>query len=541
MAKTPAHRPPMGWNSWDCYGTTVTEAEVLANAEFMATHLREFGWDTVVVDIDWSDPSARSHGYNDGAPLEIDEYGRLMPDPVRFPSSRGGRGFGPLADADPCARAEVRHPRDARHPAAAPSSARCRCSARRRPPPRSPTARTSASGTPTCSAWTTTHPAAQAYYDSTLALYAEWGVDFIKADDMLWPYQARDIEAYARAIAAIGPATSPSACPPGATCPSRASTTCAPTRRCGGSATTSGTTGRMSRRTSRGSRGGRRSPDRHGWPDGDMLPLGRLGIRAERGEPRDDGLTPAERVTLMTLWVDRALAADDRRRPADLPTRRPSRCSRTPTCSRVHATATATRELFREGGLVLWGADGPDGRDVGRRVQPRRRRARRSHSTRRTSGSRFPAAIARRASSSSGAGRGAGPPGRASRATRLGASRRAVSRSTRARAARSGAAAVRPRRVRRRSHRRAEANLVHDAPAEVAQREHELVDVAAPSIHVAASSAAGSGTGPPETSWPYGNSVGGRQPRRLVGVPRDDDLGPPARRARRATRRGSCG
>ena len=57
-------RPPMGWNSWDSYGTTVTEAEVLANAHFLAEHLAEFGWDTVVVDIDWSDPSARSHGYN---------------------------------------------------------------------------------------------------------------------------------------------------------------------------------------------------------------------------------------------------------------------------------------------------------------------------------------------------------------------------------------------------------------------------------------------------------------------------------------------
>src|SRR5689334_3956360 len=36
MAATPAHRPPMGWNSWDCYGTSVTETEVLANAGFMA-------------------------------------------------------------------------------------------------------------------------------------------------------------------------------------------------------------------------------------------------------------------------------------------------------------------------------------------------------------------------------------------------------------------------------------------------------------------------------------------------------------------------
>ena len=87
----------MGWNSWDCYGTTVTEAEVLANAEFMAEHLLPFGWDTVVVDIDWSDPTARSHGYNPSAPLELDEHGRLLPDPGRFPSAAGGAGFGPLA------------------------------------------------------------------------------------------------------------------------------------------------------------------------------------------------------------------------------------------------------------------------------------------------------------------------------------------------------------------------------------------------------------------------------------------------------------
>ena len=35
-------KPPMGWNSWDCYGAGVTEDELLVNAEFMPvsyTHL----------------------------------------------------------------------------------------------------------------------------------------------------------------------------------------------------------------------------------------------------------------------------------------------------------------------------------------------------------------------------------------------------------------------------------------------------------------------------------------------------------------------
>ena len=91
--------PPMGWNSWDSYGTTLTEDELLANARFMAEHLKNAGWDTLVIDIDWYDPTARAHGYNDNAPLILDEYGRQLPDPVRFPSAAGGKGFGPLAAA----------------------------------------------------------------------------------------------------------------------------------------------------------------------------------------------------------------------------------------------------------------------------------------------------------------------------------------------------------------------------------------------------------------------------------------------------------
>ena len=87
-------RPPMGWNSWDSYGTTLTEDELLANARFMAEHLKNAGWDTLVIDIDWYDPTARAHGYNDNAPLILDEYGRQLPDPVRFPSAAGGKGFG---------------------------------------------------------------------------------------------------------------------------------------------------------------------------------------------------------------------------------------------------------------------------------------------------------------------------------------------------------------------------------------------------------------------------------------------------------------
>src|ERR1051325_4135610 len=79
--------PPMGWNSWDCYGTTVTEAEVKAQADYMARHLARYGWRYIVVDIQWYEPNAKAHGYRENAELVMDGYGRLLPALNRFPSA----------------------------------------------------------------------------------------------------------------------------------------------------------------------------------------------------------------------------------------------------------------------------------------------------------------------------------------------------------------------------------------------------------------------------------------------------------------------
>ena len=101
-----AQTPPMGWNSWDCYGAAVDEPTVRQNAAYMAEHLQVFGWEYVVVDIQWYQPTATSHAYEPFAELTMDEYGRLQPAPGRFPSSAGGL----------CAfaGAEIRHPHHAR-------------------------------------------------------------------------------------------------------------------------------------------------------------------------------------------------------------------------------------------------------------------------------------------------------------------------------------------------------------------------------------------------------------------------------------------
>lgn len=358
-APTPrSSRPPMGWNSWDSYGTTVTEAEVLANARFLAEHLAPLGWDTVVIDIDWSDPSARSHGYNDDAPLMMDEHGRLLPDPVRFPSAAEGAGFGPLAEQIHALglKLGIHVMRGIPRRAVAADA-----------PVLGSTLRASDIADPTNSCEWNPHmvgidhsvTGAHAYYDSVLALYAGWGVDFLKVDDMLWPYQAADIEAFAGAIERSGRPMQLSLSPGRDLSLTRLDHLrehATMWRICDDLwdrwEDVEANFARFARWAPHS------SPD--GWADGDMLPLGRIGIRAERGEPRDDLLTPDERRTLMTLWV---IARSPLMVGGDLPSSDPATIALLQNADvlAVHAGSTGNREVFREGALILWTADGLEG------------------------------------------------------------------------------------------------------------------------------------------------------------------------------------
>ncbi|GAA5206138.1 glycoside hydrolase family 27 protein [Microbacterium kyungheense] len=347
--------PPMGWNSWDSYGTTVTEDEVLANAVFMAEHLLPHGWDTIVIDADWADPQPRSHGYNDEAALTIDAHGRLQPDPVRFPSSAGGAGFGPLA-----ARLHGLGLKLGVH-------------VMRGIPRVAVAADTPVLGTDSTASQITdttnvcewnphyvgldhTHPAAQAYYDSCVAQFAEWGLDFVKADDMLWPYQVPDIEAYALAVEradrdlalSLSPGRDLSAAHLDHL---RANATM--WRVC------DDVWDRWDDIEPNFARLARWAPSAgpDGWPDADMLPLGRIGIRAERGEPREGALTLAERRTVVTLWV---MARSPLMIGGDLPTSAAETIDlfTNDEVLRVLTQSHGNRELLRERGLVVWSAAG---------------------------------------------------------------------------------------------------------------------------------------------------------------------------------------
>lgn len=174
---------PKGWNSWDCYGASVTEEEVLANAKVMSEELLDLGWDTCVVDIQWYEPKANSSAYHKFTELNMDEYSRLIPATNRFPSAVDGLGFKPLGDAihDLGLKFGIHImrgiPRQAVHNNTALLNSNY-------------TARDIASAN-SIAPWNTDmygldpeHPGAQAYYDSIFELYASWGVDYIKVDDI---------------------------------------------------------------------------------------------------------------------------------------------------------------------------------------------------------------------------------------------------------------------------------------------------------------------------------------------------------------------
>lgn len=57
IGDTLALTPPMGWNSWNCWGLAVDEEKVVASARtFVAKGLRDHGWNSVNIDDGWEIP-----------------------------------------------------------------------------------------------------------------------------------------------------------------------------------------------------------------------------------------------------------------------------------------------------------------------------------------------------------------------------------------------------------------------------------------------------------------------------------------------------
>jgi len=190
-----AQTPPMGWNSWDCYGAAVTEEDVRRNAQYMARYLKPFGWEYIVVDIQWYQPTAVNHQYEPFSNLTMDEYGRLLPAVNRFPSAENGAGFKPLADYVHSLGLKFGihimrgMPRMAAHNHLPIHESDYFCHQAANP-------NSICAWNPDMYGLCCDTDAARAYYESIFALYAQWGVDFIKCDDIAreYPHCEKEIE-----------------------------------------------------------------------------------------------------------------------------------------------------------------------------------------------------------------------------------------------------------------------------------------------------------------------------------------------------------
>lgn len=357
--------PPMGWNSWDGYGTTVNEAQVKANAQFMADHMKAFGWQYVVVDMEWFVANPTAEGNSKTFQYSLDPYGRYTPALNRFPSAADDAGFKPLADyvhglglrfgihilrGIPKQAVVNKIPiADTKYSAA-----------------------DGADSSDTCP-WNFDNfgtnpdtPAAQAYYDSIAKMYAAWGVDLIKVDCISsHPYSGNDIRMIRQALDKTGRPIVLSLSPGPAPVEKLEEM-----RKYAQMWRISNDIWDIWHNDGLYPKGlgdqfeyvaewaGRAQPGH--WPDADMLPLGRLGPAAGWGEPRDTRLSHDEQRTLMTLWVifPSPLMVGGELPSADVWT---LSLLTNPEIIAVDQHSTGNRQLISKDKIVVWTANANSG------------------------------------------------------------------------------------------------------------------------------------------------------------------------------------
>ena len=300
--KTIVRTPPLGWNSYDAYGSQVTEAQFLANARYLRQYMQPEGWDTVVVDYRWYDPAAataRDAG-DPGEALSMDAYGRLLPAPNRFPSAVNGQGFKGLADKAHALglkfgihimRGIPRNAVTANLPIEGSTF----------------TAAEAANTGDTCGWCPDMYgvrgdtPAGQAYYDSLFRLYASWGLDFVKMDDTSAPYHTDEIDAVRKAIDKCR-RTIVYSLSPGETPLGQAAHVAVHANMWRESGDFWDGWNALDHEFTLGANWQPYAAPGH-WPDGDMLPLGHISLGGRPvGADRRTNFTHSEQMTLLSLW-----------------------------------------------------------------------------------------------------------------------------------------------------------------------------------------------------------------------------------------------
>jgi hypothetical protein len=352
---TLAPTPPMGWNSWDSFGPTVKENEVKANADAMAAKLAQFGWQYVVVDIEWFQPNARAHGYIPRGAVTMDAYGRFVPSPNRFPSAADGAGFKPLAD--------YVHSKGLKFGIHIMRGIPREAVDKNLPIKGTPYHAADVADKVNVCKWAgmedtygvdMSKPGAQAYYDSIAQLYASWGVDFVKADDMSRPYQKPEIHALSLALKKTGRPIVLSLSPgPAPVDEYEDLRTHAQMWRISNDFWDRWVDIKNQFDLMKSWEG---KPHPGAWPDADMLPLGHIGIRAERGNDRASLLTHDEQYTLMSMW---AIFQSPLMFGGDIPSSDGFTIAllTNPEVLKVNQHSDGGRQVYREGDTIAWLAD----------------------------------------------------------------------------------------------------------------------------------------------------------------------------------------
>jgi alpha-galactosidase len=361
LDKSLAATPPMGWNSYDCLGLAANESEVRAATEYMAKNLKYLGYEYIVIDMGWyGDSSATDYNafVDETIPVKpnykVDEYGRLWPDTIKYPSSVNGRGFKPLAD--------YIHSLGLKFGVHLLRGIPWQASERNLTIRGTDIPATSIAQPDSGCEWydgfygvDMTKPGGQEYYNSVFDLFAEWGIDFVKADDMNDP----DIIGMSRAMRQCGRPMVLSIVP-------------------------NNQNQEVLRENAHMARTGAdfwdvwqmlkagfpvaaravKNAEPGYWPDLDMLPVGKIGLKISYKGPdaRISNFTPDELHTLMTLWyiarmplmIGGYLPETDKT-TLELLTNEEALA--------VNRTCINPRQIKFKNAIIIWAADIPDSED----------------------------------------------------------------------------------------------------------------------------------------------------------------------------------
>ncbi len=367
--------PPMGFNTYDCLDYSAADSAVKQLADTMASRYLQYGWNYLCLDWCWSFPGTGTSQPNqvfvNNAPtaatrLNMDSCGRLMPDTIRHPSAVGGAGLGPLIAyvhgkglkfGLHIMRGIPRQAVMANTPIYGSSY----------------TAANAASLTDTCS-WLNqmyglnfNTAAAAAYIKSIFSLYASWGVDYIKIDDLenslVSPRTTFKtyIQAYRAAIDSCGRpmvfSTSPGATPIG---DSAFFEKYANQWRMADDLWDNWAN--VDTMLSLFVKWHRCAAPGH-FPDADMIPIGYLSEHGPNGSPRYSSLTRSQQYLLMTMWC---IGRSPLIWGGDLRKNRPAEDSlmTNPEVIAVNQQGTNGRPITATASTLVWASDNPDSANV---------------------------------------------------------------------------------------------------------------------------------------------------------------------------------